>query len=277
MAVLSLMNLDRPSSGFVNWRRRRVCLKCFPFAEGEESPLADFLLEYRLTFFTARSLPSEGNELAGGNLAACVTRNPLLCSVQALTRTLSRPRRSVLLVTQLAQAPSIPSPAATLEGLPGSPHTDASFQPAQGLPIPTGSRSFISSGPYQPPPASNFNPPYDDNRAERPVDFDVFGLASPVHSPPALTEPGFSSGPASIGGRSRKDSFAPLSPIGAEVRSLAGTYANGPPQRPTPTSKSAASLRDLARDWAEHERQLSEGMLGLSVRCQGGGGDGWRP
>ena len=30
-------HLAQHSSGFVNWRRRRVCLKCFPFAEGESA------------------------------------------------------------------------------------------------------------------------------------------------------------------------------------------------------------------------------------------------
>lgn len=174
----------------------------------------------------------------------------------------------------------MPSPAPTSEGLPASPHDNGPMQPAAGMPFPSSSssgRSFISSGPYQPSSPSSvadYPPPRDDDRLQRPIDFDVFGLSSPIHhSPPAPTE---SPPSVRLAGVRRKDSATPISPIGAEVRSLTTNFASAPPLRPPPVIQSVASLRDLSRERAEHERQLNEGMLGLTIRHQGGNDDDGR-
>lgn len=195
-----------------------------------------------------------------------------------------------MLVTQLAQAPANNLPAIPPPPPPSSSSVSAGGNPYQtspyrgtttAAPPPTGAnRSFISSGPFRPPPQPSSSSAADAAQSQqvRGGEYDVFGLVSPVHSPPGQQVASFvpashgpNTGGAGVG--AHREPVAPLSPIGAEVRSLAHVASPPPPlpsARPTFASRpSSSSAREVG-----HQRQAS---VDGAKNGRSGGGSGGAP
>lgn len=159
---LTLAHLHLPYSGFVNWRRRTVCLRCFPYAEGSSLHFNPTRLSSPSCSLDRRSstLVSffSGNEGTGIGLAQSAAMAAKLASLpnfnanSAADAINASPSR-----TQPNHQQSLPSPIAPSSTNNVRPTTystssnSSSSNDTHGSPVGSGRLpSFISSGPYRP-------------------------------------------------------------------------------------------------------------------------------